>query len=1010
MARRSWTPPSRPAPRVGARPDGETAGPGGANTWANYSHAGGTEGQHIPEYTTVQVSCRVTGFAVANGNTWWYQVASSPWNDVFYVSADAFYNNGATSGSLAGTPYVDPAVPVCVNNQEQPLFGSSVGSSNASVGGNGCSTQGPYPVDCASGDFWHSFTDVSITGRGPGLDVSRTYNDLEAGTSGLFGPGWSSSLDQHLTFDADDGSIIVSLADGSQMTAEPNGSGGFTLPSWTDTTLQPNGDGTYTLVRRATQISTFSSSGQLLIERDLNGYQTTFTYNSSHQLTTVTDSSGRTVTVTIGSNGDITSVVDPMGRTTHYAYSPAGDLASVTDPLGRVTSFSYDGDHQMLTMTQPGGGQVTNTYDSQGRVTAQTDPAGLTTTFSYTDDNFSSIGGTTTVTDPHGDVQIKQYVNGFLTRLTKAAGTPAQAVWTYTYDPNTNQLAQITDPNAHVTSKTYDAAGDTLTSTDGLNRVTTWTYNGLREPLTVTSPKGETTTKTYDAAGNVLTVTDPAGNVTTTVYGDSAHPGDATSVTDGAGGVTTYTYDSHGYVASTTTNPSSGVHDTTQSVRDADGELVCQAPPNAVASGVSCPAAGGARVAKTSTATYDADGEKVSVTDPLGATTTYTFDALGDQLSVKDPVGNLTATTYDADRRLTSTTRGSGSSVAATTSTAYDIPVGGTNCPAMAGAVYCTAVTDGNGHVSVTAYDALDHGVAQTDANGRTTHYTYDGAGNKLTRVDAKGRTTTYTFDAANQLTATTYSDGSTPNVAYTYDLDGHRSTMADGTGTTSYTYDSDGRLSSSTNGAGALISYGYDGRGDLTSINTPNGKSSGRTFDGAGRMLSESDGVGNTTSFTYDADGNLTATSYPNGDTVARTYDQDDQVATIASNSGSSNQLTLTYIRARNGLVSRETDTGAVSSNTGYTYNARNELSTSGSTGKYAEDNASNLTGSWPTARPSTTPTSCAGPGHPRQVAPARHHPQARRPTPTTRTGTASARPRPVARSPATPTTKRIG
>jgi hypothetical protein len=55
----------------------------------------------------------VSGFQVSDGNTYWYEIASSPWNDVYYVSADTFYNNGATSGSLLGTPFVDPAVPEC---------------------------------------------------------------------------------------------------------------------------------------------------------------------------------------------------------------------------------------------------------------------------------------------------------------------------------------------------------------------------------------------------------------------------------------------------------------------------------------------------------------------------------------------------------------------------------------------------------------------------------------------------------------------------------------------------------------------------------------------------------------------------------------------------------------------------------------------------------------------------------------------------------------------------------
>jgi hypothetical protein len=83
------------------------------HTWTDYSDAGGTEGPTIASNQTVQITCRLQGFKVADGNTWWYQIASSPWSDAYYASADAFYNNGATSGSLNGTPFVDPNVPLC---------------------------------------------------------------------------------------------------------------------------------------------------------------------------------------------------------------------------------------------------------------------------------------------------------------------------------------------------------------------------------------------------------------------------------------------------------------------------------------------------------------------------------------------------------------------------------------------------------------------------------------------------------------------------------------------------------------------------------------------------------------------------------------------------------------------------------------------------------------------------------------------------------------------------------
>jgi transposase len=105
----------------------ETTG-GVTNTWTNYANAGGREGPQITSHGSVQVACRLTGFKVADGDTWWYQIASSPWNDTYYASADAFYNNGQTSGSLKAKVrdvvglYLHPpenAVVVCIDEKSQ---------------------------------------------------------------------------------------------------------------------------------------------------------------------------------------------------------------------------------------------------------------------------------------------------------------------------------------------------------------------------------------------------------------------------------------------------------------------------------------------------------------------------------------------------------------------------------------------------------------------------------------------------------------------------------------------------------------------------------------------------------------------------------------------------------------------------------------------------------------------------------------------------------------------------
>jgi hypothetical protein len=68
------------------------------------------------------------------------------------------------------------------------------------------------------------------------------------------------------------------------------------------------------------------------------------------------------------------------------------------------------------------------------------------------------LGGTTTITDPHGNVSVEQYANGFLyTGRPKPTEHASQATWTYQYDPNTYGRTQITDPNGNVTLNTYDS-------------------------------------------------------------------------------------------------------------------------------------------------------------------------------------------------------------------------------------------------------------------------------------------------------------------------------------------------------------------------------------------------------------------------------------------------------------------------------------------------------------------------------------------------------------------------
>ena len=129
-------------------PDGtysETVG-SNANTWSDYADAGGSQGPTIADGTTVEIDCVVQGFAVQDGNTNWYRIASAPWTSAFYVSADAFYNTDQTSGSLLGTPFVDPSVPDCA-----PIGGGTLPPPPVP----GPQSAGPTPAPSTPNEFYN---------------------------------------------------------------------------------------------------------------------------------------------------------------------------------------------------------------------------------------------------------------------------------------------------------------------------------------------------------------------------------------------------------------------------------------------------------------------------------------------------------------------------------------------------------------------------------------------------------------------------------------------------------------------------------------------------------------------------------------------------------------------------------------------------------------------------------------------------------------------------------------
>lgn len=687
-----------------------------------------------------------------------------------------------TNASACGQPYILLAG---AGVSAAPV-GGSVGnqhSGSRTMNLNQCQTK--RPVNCFSGDFWHTFADLAVPGRGPDLDLNRTYNSDFAATTGPFGYGWSWSYGMSATVAAN-GDVTIHEEGGTSLVFTPTGSGGFNaLPRVLGSLTYSSADGNYTFTRRKRDRFVFNAGGKLIAHKDLNGYAISLGYDGANPVrpATATDASGRNLTFTY--TGDrIAKVADSGGRSVSYIYSGSGDLVEVIDAGGGHWSFTYDAAHRMLTMREPkyfGNSATTpapvttNHYDSEGRVDWQSDPLGRTTYFDYT-----IIPGSTKITDPRGNVSVQEYNYGQLTSLTKGYGTPAAATWSYAYDPETLNVTEVVDPNGHVSSATYDGDGNQLTATDGLGRKSSATYSGLGGPLTLTDPAGVTTTLAYDneGRGNLVSVSTPLigsspalNRVVTNNYGDPLRPGDITSVTDPKGKVWAATYDIYGNTASST-DP---VGDKSTFGYDTIGRLTSTVAPRGNV-------AGATTADFTTTYVHNGYGDLISVTNPLQVKTSFGYDANRNRTSVTDGDGHTTTSAYDAADQLVSVARADG------TTLGWSYDASGNQIDS----------TDGAGVATTYTYDALDRMAKTTDPLGRTTTFGYDPADNLKTKQDHGGNCasnpksgcTTYAHDDANQVTGIDYADPATPDVtAIAYDANGRRTSMADGTGTSTWAW-----------------------------------------------------------------------------------------------------------------------------------------------------------------------------------------------------------------------------
>ncbi len=795
----------------------------------------------------------------------------------YYVGVYASNNLGDTLSSYSAT-VTTAAVPWSQFD--------TLGGANPSEPAVTCHTS--WGVDCGTGNFSWSHTDLSVPGRGIPLGLTTTYNSQDPRR-------WTNNYAMRIET-PDASTRVVHQENASTVYFFDDGRGGWHAEGGAQATLT-SGPAGYTF--RRTQALTsfaFSAAGQLSSESDRNGYQTTLSYDPYGHLSRVTDPAGRSLSFMTNGYGLIIHASDPAGRQVSFAYDGGGHvLTDLTDAAGALTTFFYtlDYEYHLVGIRRPNGNVQTNAYDGAPLSYQTGGPTGRTMSYAY--DTPAPAPGkpstnTTTITDPNGHVVVARHTNYLLTSITRGSGSAQQTTSSFTHDPLTMQTTSTTDPRGHVWASTYDASANLLTRTDPLGRRTSYTYDARNQRLTETDPLGVTTSYAYDANENLTSVARPltgTGQTQRTVYAyDPARPGDLTGVTDPNGKTWASTYDANGNHASQT-DP---LGDKKTFGYDPVGRLTSSVSPRGNAAGA----------------------------DPAQYTTSYAYDALDDLTSVSDPLGDRTTLAYDPDQNLTARTDANGHQ----TSYGYDVfdepttvtrPDGTRLGTGYDNAGNVTRQIDPAGRTTAYGYDALNRRTSETDPLGRFRGYTYDPTGNRTSLTDPAAKTTSYGYDDANQLTSVAYSDNRTPGVGYAYDGDGQRTSMSDGSGQSSYAYDSLHRLTRHSDGAAHAVSYGYDLNGQATSIIYPSALGGGggtvaRGYDDAGRLSSVGDWLGHTTQFGYDPDSQLTSQSYPNGASTTRAYDNADRLTSISDASSAAGQfLNLPYGRDPAGQLSSE-------------------------------------------------------------------------------------------------------
>lgn len=327
-------------------------------------------------------------------------------------------------------------------------------------------------VNAATGNLMITANDISISGNGPGLGISRTYNSLSP-TVGLFGKGWHSDAEMNIVPQGQDAKLTDE--DGTIHLFKKQNDGTYKAPTGIYLDLSET-DEQYKLETKDQTIYYFTkSTGKLLkiMDRYRNSRDYLFTSNQLTIKESFIDETknvtSREIIISLHANGRVEKITDPLQRIISFKYNPENPdlLEQVIDSSGQVTQYEYNANTELIKLYEP-------THTTEKPV-----------------------------------VTIYEYLNYRLDKVTDAK----KYVYSLDYDEAERQLL-LTKPNNSQIQYKFNVAGNPVQQIDTdesgvLKLITSYVYvgNNLEE---MRSPKDQSTLNptekySYDDNGNVKT-------------------------------------------------------------------------------------------------------------------------------------------------------------------------------------------------------------------------------------------------------------------------------------------------------------------------------------------------------------------------------------------------------------------------------------------------------------------------------------------------------------------------